>query len=138
MVKAYTIGMLEKYDAFSSVKSAGEYVPGSFGTVANGVFTAGANGTAVIMEVPRFDTAHTDTKIAKDTNIRVADITVWGGKKLQVSPANLPATFAKGDKLASDASGVLAVKSTATAPYLQVEDIIEFGGTGALVSIVTK
>ncbi len=136
MIKAYTIGMIEKYDAFRKAKAAAKYVNGTFGEISNGVFTAGATKFQVLMQVGKGDTLYTDFDVVANEDIRVADLSKWAGKQLQISPLHLPATFAVGNKLVSDANGKLIVSASPTTPFLLVDKVIDFDGVGALVTIM--
>lgn len=139
MLKNYTIGMLEKYDVFTSVKAGAEYVNGTIGNVVDGVFNAAAKGTYVIMQKGKGDTLYTDFTVVKDEDVRVADLTKWVGKQLQVSPLHINVdyvTLNKGSKLVSDNEGKLVVGTPAEGElYLEVAEKIEFDGNGLLVTI---
>lgn len=136
MIIFNTVGEFEKYDSLSSVKAAADYVNGTFGKVADGVFTASANGTAFIMEVEKGDNMYLDEyTVKKDAQIRVCDITKLAGKEIRITKVNLPETVAKDNKLASDATGKLTVSASATAPYLLVKEVRPYG---VLAEIVGK
>lgn len=138
MLKPRTIGMLEKYDVFTSVKADAEYVNGTFGTVADGVFTAGAGGY-VIMQKGKGDTLYTDFTVVADEDIRVADVAKWVGKQLEVSPLHIIGEFTKGDTLIVSATGKLAVgDAVAGNVYFEVEEVINFDGVGALLTIAEE
>lgn len=138
MIQPNDIAMLEKYDAVTSVKSAGEYMNGSFGTVTNGVFTVKENGDCFIYQKHKGDSMYTDFKVKKDEDIRVAILPEWNGRLLKVSPIHLAdgAKFKVGSKYTSNANGQL-VEGTA-APYLEVVELINYDGSGARVKIVTE
>jgi hypothetical protein len=148
MVKNYTIGMLEKYDVFSSVKAGAEYVNGTFGKVTAGVFDAAAEGTYVIMQKGKGDTLYTDFTVAKDEDIRVADLTKWVGKQLQVSPAHIVyatdtdySDLVVGTtKMIINSDGMITQDAASTTLatgdlYFEIADKIEFDGNGLLVTV---
>lgn len=138
MVKFYKIGTLEKYDPFISAESAGDYINGTFGTYTDGKFTAG-EGFYVVMDLEKGDDIFTsDYKVQKGAQTRIANLAKVNGKELQITPDNLPDTFAKTNKLVSDTNGKLKVNNEAVAPYLEVVDVIDFDGTGAKVKVVAE
>mgnify|MGYP001213363494 FL=1 len=137
MVKFYKIGTLEKYDPYITAESAGEYINGTFGTYVGTKFTEG-EGFYVLMDVEKGDTAGTpDYKVKTGAQVRIANLAKLNGKELKITPDNLTATFAKGNKLVADTTGKLKVNGSAVVPYLEVVDVINFDGTGAKVKIVT-
>ena len=134
MIKAYKISMLEKYAPFEAVKVAADYMNGTFGTVSDGVFTAGAAPTHFLYQVGRGDENYTDFTIPKDSDARAASLDVWNGKELFIEGANLPASVEEDSKLDFDANGALKVNASPSGTYLQVTKLL---GEGA-VAVITK
>lgn len=135
MIKPYTIGMIEKYDSLESAIAGSDVVNGSIGTVTNGTFNVGANGNYFVYTEIDGDDKYTETVIAKDAHVRVANLEKWIGKQLHVSGTNTSGTIAVGDKLASNATGVLVKNTSPTGVYLVVDKKIALGGEGYLVTI---
>ena len=61
--------------------------------------------------------------IAKDSELRVVDLTKLNGKTMEIYGDELPVGVAKGDKLKSDATGAL-IKGATAAPYYEVTKVI--------------
>jgi hypothetical protein len=129
MVRFDKIAVIEKTYPYVNATAAATYKNGTFGAVTNGVFTAGATGFYTIMQVEKGDDATSDDfVINKDEHCRVCDLSQVVGQILDVTSAQLPTTFAKGDKMVSKADGTLNVPGTApTANYLLVTEVTAFG-----------
>ncbi len=129
MVRFDKIAVIEKTYPYVNAKVAADYKNGTFGTVSNGVFTAGATGFYTIMQIEKGDDATSDDfAIKKDEDARICDLSKVIGEVLDVTSAQLPATFAKNDKMVSKADGTLEVPGTApTASYLLVTEVTPFG-----------
>lgn len=124
MIKFSTIGQIEKKYAYEPAKAGADTFNGAFGTVADGVFTAGADATKAIMNIETGDNAYYDTyPIAKDTDLRVVDLTKFNGETIEIYGNELPVGVAVGDKLTSDTNGALVTGATA-APYYEVTKVI--------------
>lgn len=135
MVRFEKLSATEKNYPFVDATLAAEYVNGTFGTVVNGVFTAGATGFYTIMNLEDGDDAKSDDyKIEKDAHARIADLSVVSGQVVNITAAQLPASYAKGDKLVSVAAGTLAVPGTApTEKYLEVLEVTSYGCRAKIV-----
>ncbi len=135
MVRFDKISTTEKNYPFVDAVVAADYKNGTFGTVANGVFTAGATGFYVIMNVEKGDDAHTDKYVInKGEHARVADLSKVDGATVNITADELPASIKKGDKAVSKADGTLNVPSSApTAKYIEITEITPFGANGKVV-----
>lgn len=137
-----TVGHYEKVYAFENAVIDTAMYNGTFGATADGKFTAGANGTKVIMNIERGDDEHLEKYlIPAGSHVRVLDLVAFVEQypkipELQVYGYPLPDAYVKGDKLASDAEGKLATGASA-APYLEVTEIIG-NKAGAVVTVVTE
>lgn len=129
MVRFDKIAVIEKVYPYVNATAAADYKNGTFGTVANGVFTAGATGFYTIMQIEKGDDATSDDFVVKaGSDCRVCDLSKVIGQILDVTSAQLPTTFAKGDKMVSKSDGTLNVPGTApTANYLLVTEVTSFG-----------
>lgn len=129
MVRFEKLNIPEHIYVFEDALAAADYVNGTFGTVANGKFTAGA-GTSVIMQVEKGDDAYSDDfKVLKDEHVRVADMTKAPANEIiNITKAQLPTTYAVGNKLQAAASGKLAVASgTVTGVSYEVIEVTRYG-----------
>lgn len=138
MIKFNKISQIEKEYFFEDAVTSAAIANGDFGSVANGSFTVAANATKAVMQVEVGDNADLDVyPIAKNTHVRVIDLkkVAATGKKIEVYGSPLPSTYAKGNKLASDTTGKLAVTASPTGLYLVVDEI--FGNKlGIIASVV--
>lgn len=124
MIKFNTIGQIEKKYAFEDAIVDVDVINGAFGDVTDGKFAVGANATKAIMQIEVGDAAGLDVyPIAKGSHVRVVDLTKFNGEKIEVYGAQLPDTYAVGDKLVSDADGKLVTGGSA-APYYEITEII--------------
>lgn len=137
MTKFHSIGQIEHgVYAFEDAVIKTDMLNGDFGAVTAGEFKRAANATKVIMQIETGDDMDMpEFKIPAGSHVRVLDLTKRNGELLEVYGAQLPDTFAKGDKLTSDENGKLTTGSAA--PYLEVVDIIG-NKLGALVKIVAE
>lgn len=137
MVRFENISTTEKNYPYVDAVVAADYKNGTFGTVVDGTFTAGANGTFVIMNIEDGDDAKSDDYVVKeDAHARIADLTKVNGASLSITSAQLPSTVAKGNKLEAQADGTLKVNASAKGSYLEVTEVTSFG-VNAKVVIVT-
>ena len=137
-----TIGAIEHSYAFEDAVIDKDMYNGTFGEVEDGKFVAEANATKVIMQKECGDDARVDKYlIPAGSHVRVLDMAVFA-EHFQKSPLlhvigyPLPAEFAVGDKLASDAEGKL-VAGASTAPYLEVKEVLG-AKAGVEVAIVME
>ena len=130
MVRFEKLSVTEKNYPFVDATLAAEYANGTFGTVENGVFTAGADGFYAIMNLEDGDDAKSDDyRIRKDAHARIVDFAlVPDGAIVNITSAQLPTVYVIGDKLTSIASGVLSVPSEApTEKYIEVIEVTSYG-----------
>ncbi len=125
MLKFHTIGQIEHENAFEDATIAVDTLNGAFGTVTAGAFAVAADSYKAIMQLEAGDDAGmAEYTIPAGKNVRVVDLSKFNGKTIEVYGAQLPATYAKGDKLVSDANGKLEVDAAAAAPYFEITKII--------------
>lgn len=104
--------------------SAAEYVNGTFGTVTGDTFTKGA-GNMCVMQIERGDDAYYDNyTVKKDEHIRVANMAKAEGEIIDITAANLPATYAVGNVLVADTTGLLKV---GTGKGYEVIEVTDYG-----------
>lgn len=125
MLKFHTIGQIEHVNAFEDATIATATLNGAFGTVTAGAFAVAADASKAIMQLEVGDDAGmAEYTIPVGKNVRVVDLSKFNGKTIEIYGAQLPATYAKDDKLVSNAAGKLEVDAAATAPYYKVTKII--------------
>lgn len=138
MVRFENISTTEKNYPYVDAVVAADYKNGTFGTVIDGTFTAGANGTFVIMNIEDGDDAKSDDYVVKkDAHARIADLTKVNGVSLSITSAQLPSTVVKGNKLESQADGTLKVNASAKGSYLEVTEVTSFGVNAKVVIVTT-
>lgn len=124
MVKFSTISQIEKKYAFEDAVASTAILNGDFGTVTAGEFSTDADAVKAVMQIEVGDNADLDEyPIEKGAHVRVVDLSAFDGETIEIYGAQLPDTYAKGDKLVSDASGKL-VTGGSTAPYFKVTKVI--------------
>lgn len=134
MIRFDKISATEKNYPFVDAVVAGDYLNGTFGTVSDGTFTAGATGFYAIMNLEDGDEAKSDEYVVKTgAHARIVDFTKVDGQILNVTSAQLPDTFEKGNKLVSKADGTLEVSSGASNKYFKVIDVTRFGANVKVV-----
>lgn len=125
MLKFHTIGQIEKKYAFQDATVSADTLNGAFGAVTAGVFAPAAGASKAIMAVEVGDNAGLASyTIPSGSHVRVVDLAEYNGETIEIYGAQLPATYAKADKLKSSASGALVVDASATAPYFTITKII--------------
>ena len=135
MVRFEKISTTEKAYPYVDAIVAADYANGTFGTVTDGVFTAGATGFHVIMNIEKGDDATSDDYVVKKgEHARIADLSKVDGAALNITSKQLPTTIAKGDKAVSKADGTLEVPTEApTAKYIEITEVTRFGANGKVV-----
>lgn len=125
MIKFNSIGQIEHGEyPFEDAVAKTDVLNGDFGVVTDKQFTTGADAIKAIMQLETGDDADMpEYKIKAGEHVRVLNLAKLNGQAIEVYGAQLPSTFAKGDKLASDENGKLTSGATA-APYLEVTDVI--------------
>lgn len=127
MIRFEKLSTTEKAYPFEDAVVASNYKNGTFGNVANGVFTAGT-GFKAIMQVEKGDDMKTDQfEVFKDEHARIADFTKADGQIVNISADELPKTYKVGDKLIADSKGVLSVSTDATSEYFDVIEVTRYG-----------
>ena len=112
---------------FSDAIAAGEYINGVFGTVANGTFTKGA-GNYCVMQVEKGDDARYEGyTVAQGEHVRVANLAKSEGEILNITADELPSTYAVGDILAAQSTGLLAVNSASGAKGYKIIEVTDYG-----------
>lgn len=140
MIKFHSIKQIEHFYGFENAVAKTDVLNGDFGTVTDGEFATAANATKAIMLLEVGDDMNMpEYKIPKGTDLRVLDLAKLNGQLIEVYGAQLPKTFAKGDKLVSTATGALEVSSgdSVVAPYYEVTKIID-NKIGVEVKIVAE
>lgn len=136
MIKFHTIGQIEKLNPFVDAVVKKAVLNGDFGEVTTGEFAVGAKKKQVVMQLECGDDAGLDKyEIPAGSHVRVLDLDKLNGQLIEVWGHPLPATFAKGNKLESEADGTLKVDGSA-APYLEVMEVLG-NKEGALVKVIT-
>ena len=124
MVKFSTISQIEKKYAFEDAIASADVLNGDFGAVTGGVFAVGATATKAIMQDENGDNAGLDEyPIKKGEHVRVVDLTAFDGETIEIYGAQSPDTYAKGNKLVSDATGKL-VTGGSSAPYFEITKVL--------------
>ena len=125
MIKFHDISQIEKKYAFEDATVAADVLNGDFGVVTTGAFAVGAAASKAVMQLEVGDDAGLASyTIPSGSHVRVVDLTKYNGEKIEIYGAQLPATYAVGDALASNATGKLEVDATPTAPYFTITKII--------------
>lgn len=131
MVRFEKLSTTEKNYPFVDAVVTADYKNGTFGTVTDGKFTAGATGSFVIMNIEDGDDAKSDDYIIKkNAHARIADLTKVVGAIVDITSAQLPASVTKGNKLESQADGTLKVNASAKGTYIEVTEVTRFGVIG--------
>ena len=124
MVKFSTISQIEKKYAFEDAIAGTDVLNGDFGAVTSGTFSVADNAVKAIMQIEVGDDANLDEyPINKGAHVRVVDLTAFDGETIEIYGAQLPDTYAKGDKLASDTNGKL-VSGASSAPYFKITKVL--------------
>ena len=109
MIRFEKLSVPETIYPYVDAESAGEYINGTFGTIADDVFTAG-EGTMAIMQIERGDDMKTDKFTVKTgERVRVADFSKAAGQIVNITTDELPETYAKDNALVADTDGKLKV-----------------------------
>ena len=120
MVKFSSISQIEKKYAFEDAIASADVLNGDFGAVTGGAFAVGVTATKAIMQDENGDNAGLDEyPIKKGEHVRVVDLSAYDGETIEIYGAQLPDSYKKGDKLASDTNGKL-VSGASSAPYFIV------------------
>ena len=136
-IKFNKISQWEKKYAFEDAVAKTDVLNGDFGVVTDGEFSVGATKAKAIMEEERGDNAYLDEyPIKKGEHVRIVDLSAFNGETIEIYGAQLPDTYKKGDKLASDAKGKLVVGAS-SAPYFEITKVIP-NVKGVEVTVVAK
>ena len=124
MVKFSTISQIEKKYAFEDAIASADVLNGDFGAVTGGAFAVGTTATKAIMQDENGDNAGLDEyPIKKGEHVRVVDLSAYNGETIEIYGAQLPDSYKKGDKLASDTNGKL-VSGASSAPYFKITKVL--------------
>lgn len=124
MIKLHTIGQIEKQYPYEDAVIETDMLNGDFGSVSDGKFTHAANASKAIMQVEvGDDMGMPQYPIAANSHVRVIDMAKIDGQLIEIYGSPLPSTYAVGDKLVSEATGLLATGGS-TAPYYEIKEII--------------
>ena len=124
MVKFSSISQIEKKYAFEDAIASADVLNGDFGAVTGGAFAVGVTATKAIMQDENGDNAGLDEyPIKKGEHVRVVDLSAYNGETIEVYGAQLPDSYKKGDKLASDTNGKL-VSGASSAPYFKITKVL--------------
>ena len=136
-IKFNTISQIEKKYAFEDAIASADVLNGDFGAVTGGAFAVGATATKAIMQDENGDNAGLDEyPIKKGEHVRVVDLSAYNGETIEIYGAQLPDTYAKGNKLVSDATGKL-VTGGSSAPYFEITKVLP-NVKGVEVKVVAK
>lgn len=123
-IKFNTISQIEKKYAFEDAIASADVLNGDFGAVTGGAFAVGATATKAIMQDENGDNAGLDEyPIKKGEHVRVVDLSAYNGETIEIYGAQLPDSYKKGDKLASDTNGKL-VSGASSAPYFEITKVL--------------
>ena len=123
MVKFSSISQIEKKYAFEDAIASADVLNGDFGAVTGGAFAVGVTATKAIMQDENGDNAGLDEyPIKKGEHVRVVDLSAYDGETIEIYGAQLPDSYKKGDKLASDTNGKL-VSGASSAPYFEITKV---------------
>lgn len=137
MIKFRKISQIEKLYHFVDATIDKDALNGDFGSVTTGKFAPKADAKQAIMQVEvGDDMGMPEYKIPAGSHVRVVDLEKLDGQEIEVYGAQLPATFEKGNKLKSDATGKL-VTGASQAPYFEVTEIIG-NKIGLVAKVVAK
>ena len=124
MVKFSTISQIEKKYAFEDAIAGTDVLNGDFGAVTSGTFAVADNAVKAIMQDEDGDNAGLDEyPIKKGEHVRVVDLSAYNGETIEIYGAQLPDSYKKGDKLASDTNGKL-VSGASSAPYFKITKVL--------------
>lgn len=134
MIRFEKLSATEQNYPFVDAVAAADYANGTFGAIVAGVFTKGT-GFKAIMQVEKGDAANTDAfKVLKDEHVRVVDFSKVDGQIVNITKDELPSTYAKGNKLVADSTGLLVVDGEATNNYFEVKEVVDYGVRAVVVS----
>lgn len=133
MIRFEKLSATEKAYPFVDAVVAADYKNGTFGEVADGVFTAGA-GFKAIMQIEKGDDMKTDAyTITKDEHARIADFAMADGQIVNITADELPETYAVDNMLVAGADGMLAVGEASTKAFKIIE-VTKYGVRAVVVA----
>ena len=126
MIRFEKLSVPETIYLFIDAEAADEYINGTFGTIAEDKFTAGA-GFCAIMQVEKGDKAYSDKfTVKKGERVRVADLEKAPGLIVNITSDELPTEGAVKDaSLVADENGMLKVGSGNKS--LKVIEVTDYG-----------
>lgn len=125
MIRFEKLSVPETIYPFIDAEATDEYINGTFGTIAEDKFTAGA-GFCAIMQVEKGDKAYTDKfTVKKGERVRVADLEKAPGLIVNITSDELPESVEKDNVLVADENGMLKVGSGNKS--LKVIEVTDYG-----------
>ena len=125
MIRFEKLSVPETIYPFIDAEASEEYINGTFGTIAEDKFTAGA-GFCAIMQVEKGDKAYTDKfTVKKGERVRVADLEKAPGLIVNITSDELPESVEKDNVLVADENGMLKVGSGNKS--LKVIEVTDYG-----------
>ena len=133
MIRFETLSTQEKNYPFLNATVAADYKNGTFGTVSDGVFTAGT-GFYTIMDVEKGDDAYSaEYTILKNACARIANLSLVEGAIVDITIDQLPDEVAVENKLDIGSNGELTIGSGA-GDHLEVIEVTSFGARAKVVN----
>lgn len=127
MIRFEKLAPTEKTYPFVNAVSDAKYKNGTFGTVTNGVFSAGKSFMAIMQVEKGNDMNTTDFVVNKDEQVRIADFSKVDGCVVNITLDQIDGEYAAGDKLIADEDGNLAVSATVTKNYFKIIEVTRYG-----------
>lgn len=134
MIRFEKLAATEKVYPFVDAIVADDYKNGTFGEVANGVFTAGEGFKAIIQVEKGDDMKSGDFVIFKDEHARIADFSKEDGQVVNITADELPDEYAVDDMLKADSTGTLVVDASATSGAFKVIEVTRYGVRAVVVA----
>lgn len=136
MIRFEKLSATEKAYPFADAVVADNYKNGIFGTIENGIFTAGNGFMAIMQSEQGHDFNSSDFVVAKNEHARIVDFAKEDGQIVNITKDQLPDACKAADKLAVDSAGKLVVSASPSGSYFQVLEVTTYG-VRAAVAVVT-
>lgn len=127
MIRFEKLAPTEKVYPFVNAVSDAEYKNGTFGTVTNGIFSAGESFMAIMQIEKGNDMKTANFVVNKDEPVRIADFSKVDGCVVNITSDQLSENYAVGDKLAANKDGNLIVSTSATKNYFEITEVTRYG-----------
>lgn len=141
MIKFYKISTIEKLAPYVDAVAGANVANYAGGSVTAGVFAVAAKGGFYAAQVEKGDDAFVAPyTIAKNDHVRLVDLTKIVGEQVLISPSSYTGTIGVGNKLAFNASGILAAGTPSSGDiYFSVDKInVDFDGAGILATVAVQ